>query len=203
MKPFRWLFSALLCIPHLAMAEGASQTPIVFIRSPMEIRVAVPEPKAEEKTEEVKGERRPPAGNQVITHTFAAEVRYVVAGQKEYTVDLKTHTERSGILWVYAAERPAELDTALLTDEADVLALGKSGQIQQVLPGVAPEAEDIAPFGKAPYALVFLKAGSAARLGVKPGDRVIHRVFKGGTLTEQMVDGQSNAQAGPVIFRSR
>lgn len=207
----------LLCmVPTLGWAapgrHEAGKNPIVFLRSPLEITTsaAPPEPAEAAEEGETGGEaglpaRRTPPGNRNVNlkHTLSVEVHAAVADHRDMLADLKQHSDRTGLLWVYEAERPARLDASLLTEASDIVAIGKNGVVQQTLSAVPPEAEDLPDYAKPPYAVLFLKQGNVARMGIRPGDKVRHRIFEGGTLVEHMVRGQTNVQTGPVIFQSR
>jgi len=83
----------------------------------------------------------------------------------------------AGMLFIYETPRPAMMWMKNTFIPLDMLFIGADGRIVNIAERTVPHSEATVASTGPVRATLELKAGSAARLGVKPGDRVRHKVF--------------------------
>ncbi|MGE0719759.1 MAG: DUF192 domain-containing protein, partial [Alphaproteobacteria bacterium] len=79
-----------------------------------------------------------------------------------------------GMLFVYQADAPLAMWMKNTYIPLDMLFMRADGRIINIIENVPPETLDSRPSDGPARAALELAAGTAARLGIKPGDRVVH-----------------------------
>lgn len=85
---------------------------------------------------------------------------------------------RSGMLFVH--QRPSELTMWMKNTfiSLDMIFIRGNGEVHRIARGTEPFSEDIIASRGDVTAVLEVAAGVAAEIGLKPGDRIIHRAFK-------------------------
>ena len=85
-----------------------------------------------------------------------------------------------GMLFDYRAERPAAMWMKNTEVPLDMLFIAADGRVVNIAENAVPGSlETIASDGPV-RAVLEIGAGTVARLGIAPADRVVHRIFGGG-----------------------
>jgi len=112
-------------------------------------------------------------------------------GKVEFTVEMAmTSAQRAqGLMY----RRKMALDAGMLFDNGrtqpaamwmkntfiplDMLFIAEDGRIVRIAERTVPQSLAVVGSGEPVRGVLELKGGSAARLGIKPGDRVLHEIF--------------------------
>ena len=112
-------------------------------------------------------------------------------GPRRFTVELAaTEAERSrglmfrrsmpadhGMLFDFATEQPVAFWMKNTPLPLDMLFIDKSGTVVRIAADTTPFSETPIPSGQPIRAVLELNAGTAQRLGIRPGARVRHPIF--------------------------
>jgi hypothetical protein len=85
--------------------------------------------------------------------------------------------EHQGMLFIYEQEHPVSMWMKNTYISLDMLFVGADGRIERVVENTEPESLKTIESKNPVLAVIELKAGTAARLKIQPGARVIHSVF--------------------------
>jgi uncharacterized membrane protein (UPF0127 family) len=88
--------------------------------------------------------------------------------------------EDSGMLFIYAAEQPIRMWMRNTLIPLDMLFIARDGHIVNIAERTEPLSEAVIASVEPALGVVELNAGTAHRLGIRPGDRVRHPAFAGG-----------------------
>lgn len=106
-------------------------------------------------------------------HVFRVELAKSARQQQQGLMFRRKMAADAGMLFVY--RRP--IDSAMWMRNTyiplDMLFIGKDGKIGRIAERTVPLSEKIIPSGGRVIAVLELNAGTASRLGIKPGDRVL------------------------------
>ncbi len=80
----------------------------------------------------------------------------------------------AGMLFIYDLERPVMMWMKNTLVPLDMLFLARDGEVLGMAEDAVPQSETIIPSNDPVKAVLELKAGTVARLGLKPGDTVLH-----------------------------
>jgi uncharacterized protein len=110
-------------------------------------------------------------------HTFRVWVAEDDARRARGLMFVRALGEQEGMLFIYGEEQPVSMWMKNTYLSLDMLFVGADGRVERVVENTEPESLKTIE-SKAPVlAVVELKAGTAARLKIRPGARVIHEVF--------------------------
>lgn len=83
------------------------------------------------------------------------------------------------MIFVFDDERPVMMWMANTPLPLDMLFVRKDGTIARIAENTKPFSKDIIASGEPVAFVIEVNAGTAARLGIKPGDKVRHRIICG------------------------
>lgn len=127
--------------------------------------------------------------------SFAAADDLVIdtaSGQHHFTVDVmrtRDELERGlmfrrqlgadrGMLFDFGSPQPVSMWMKNTYLALDMVFIGSDGRVVSVKRDAEPQSETIIPSGGDVLGVLEVNAGTAARIGVKPGDRVVDPMFK-------------------------
>jgi uncharacterized membrane protein (UPF0127 family) len=117
--------------------------------------------------------------SQTGVHSFSVEV---VANDEERTKGLmfrKEVPEGKGMLFDFMTEQPVAFWMKNTYVSLDMIFIAANGKIVSIAENTEPLSERTIPSGAPVRAVLEVVAGTAKKLGIKPGDRVAHRIFSG------------------------
>lgn len=82
--------------------------------------------------------------------------------------------EDAGMLFIYDLERPVTMWMKNTLVSLDMLFIARDGEVLGLSQDAVPQSETMIPSHDPVKAVLELKAGTVARLGLKPGDTVLH-----------------------------
>ena len=82
-----------------------------------------------------------------------------------------------GMLFDFSAEAPVMMWMKNTILPLDMIFISKSGEIVTIAENTEPQSERTIPSGGPVLSVLEVNAGTAARLGLKPGDKVLHPLF--------------------------
>jgi uncharacterized membrane protein (UPF0127 family) len=83
-----------------------------------------------------------------------------------------------GMLFDFEGEGPVAMWMRNTYVSLDMIFIRADGRIARIAENTKPLSEEIIPSGTPVKAVLELVAGTAKRLGIAPGDRVAHRIFR-------------------------
>jgi uncharacterized membrane protein (UPF0127 family) len=86
--------------------------------------------------------------------------------------------EHAGMLFLFPENRPVSMWMKNTYLPLDMLFMDRRGRIDYIAADAVPLSEEIIGPGTPEFAVLELNGGAAARLGIKPGDVVMHAAFK-------------------------
>jgi uncharacterized membrane protein (UPF0127 family) len=87
--------------------------------------------------------------------------------------------EGRGMLFDFKEDRPIMMWMKNTPLPLDMIFIGSDGIITRIAENTTPYSERTIPSGRPARAVLEVIGGSARKLGIAPGDRVIHRFFGG------------------------
>lgn len=84
-----------------------------------------------------------------------------------------------GMLFDFKAEAPRAFWMKNTLIPLDIIYIAADGTIVSIAPMAMPKSEESLPSHGAALGVLEIAGGRAGELGVKPGDKVSHRIFKG------------------------
>jgi uncharacterized membrane protein (UPF0127 family) len=85
----------------------------------------------------------------------------------------------AGMLFDYGRETPVAMWMKNTIVPLDMLFIGADGVVVNIAQRTVPGSLTPIPSDGAVRAVLEINAGTTVRLGIKPGDRVLHRIFQG------------------------
>ena len=161
---------AAICVALFAVA--VSGLPSLFERTGL-LQFAPP---AYAKMRRDKLTIEPAAGG--AGHAFDIEV---ATSEQEKRLGLMYRTaigDREGMLFPYGAERQISMWMHNTYIPLDMVFIRSDGTITRIEERAEPLSDRVIASGAAVAAVLELQAGTAARLGIKPGDKVRYPLFK-------------------------
>lgn len=134
------------------------------------------------------------AAGHVAMETSELTIESSAAGRHRFQVELATTPEQrawglmfrealapdAGMLFVYAGERPVGMWMKNTLIPLDMLFIDGAGRIVNIVERAVPGSLKIIPSAGPVKGVLELNGGTAARLGIMPGDRVVHPMFQAG-----------------------
>ncbi|WP_374445587.1 DUF192 domain-containing protein [Stella sp.] len=151
-----WTRRGLLAAVLLAAAVPAAAQLVGFATSPLTIETA-------------DGRR----------HAFTVELALTDRQQMQGLMYRRSLAPDRGMLFVYERDQPIAMWMKNTYIPLDMLFLEADGRIINIIADVPPQTLDSRPSEGPARAALELPAGTAARLGIRPGDRVVHERLAG------------------------
>ncbi len=82
------------------------------------------------------------------------------------------------MLFVYPSDAPVSMWMKNTFIPLDMFFIGSDGRITHIAERTVPQSTELIGSNGPVRAVLELNGGTASRLGIKPGDRVVHRVFR-------------------------
>ena len=112
-------------------------------------------------------------------HSFSVEV---VANDEERQQGLmfrKELPEGKGMLFDFATEQPVSFWMRNTYVPLDMIFIRANGRVFSIAENTEPLSERMIPSGGPVRGVLEVVAGTAKKFGIRPGDRVAHRIFSG------------------------
>ena len=87
----------------------------------------------------------------------------------------------AGMLFVYGREWPVSMWMRNTFIPLDMLFIAGDGRIARIVERTVPQSLETISSGRPVTAVLEVNGGTVARLGIRPGDRVLYRAFGGGS----------------------
>ena len=149
-----WLLLAFWATASTAGANDAATLDRIFPRSTLQI--ATPDARL---------------------HTFRVWIAEDDARRARGLMFVRALGEQEGMLFIYGEAHPVSMWMKNTYISLDMLFVGADGRVERVVENTEPESLKTIESKTPVLAVVELKAGTAARLKIRPGARVIHGAF--------------------------
>lgn len=107
------------------------------------------------------------------SHTFSVELALSNRQQMQGLMFRRRMAADAGMLFVYRREEPTAMWMKNTFIPLDMLFIASDGRIVRIAERTVPLSEAIVSSGGPVIAVLELNAGTASRLGIKPGDRIV------------------------------
>ncbi len=113
-----------------------------------------------------------------VTHKFTVEMAVSDRQQAQGLMFRRSMAPNAGMLFDY--KRPTRITMWMKNTyiPLDMIFIGADGRIINIAQRTVPLSEATIPSRGRALAVLEVNGGTASRLGIKPGDRVIHPIFK-------------------------
>jgi uncharacterized membrane protein (UPF0127 family) len=105
---------------------------------------------------------------------FAVELALTPEERAQGLMFRESLAEDAGMLFVYESERQVTMWMKNTLIPLDMLFLGRDGTVLSLAERTTPLSEAVIASGVPVKAILELQGGTVARLGLKPGDQVLH-----------------------------
>jgi uncharacterized protein len=112
-------------------------------------------------------------------HAFMVEVARTDAERAQGLMFRRTLAADRGMLFDFKRVEPVSMWMQNTYVSLDMLFIRPDGTIARIAANTEPLSTRTIPSGEPVLAVLEVPAGTAARLGIRPGDRVEHPLFKG------------------------
>jgi uncharacterized membrane protein (UPF0127 family) len=112
------------------------------------------------------------------THHFSVEVMRTDAQRERGLMFRRYLPPDRGMLFDFTTEQPVMMWMKNTYLSLDMVFISRSGIVTSIAENTEPLSERIIPSGGPVYAVLELNAGTAARIGLKPGDHVVQALFQ-------------------------
>ncbi|MEZ5815796.1 MAG: DUF192 domain-containing protein [Hyphomicrobiaceae bacterium] len=148
------IFAALFLFAHLALAlGGAAPLKAEMRKDPLKLITA--------------------SG----THTFTVEVAETPAQKARGLMFRRSLADDAGMIFPYEPPQEATMWMRNTYISLDMVFIRKDGIVHRIEAGTEPFSEAVIASNGDVAAVLELKAGTAARIQLKPGDKVLHGLF--------------------------
>ena len=113
-------------------------------------------------------------------HKFAVELATTPAQQEQGLMYRRSMAPDAGMLFDFGHPTTTAFWMKNTLIPLDMLFVAADGRIVNIHERAVPMSEDLIPSQGQVRAVIELNGGTAARLGIKPGDRVVYPIFAGG-----------------------
>lgn len=111
------------------------------------------------------------------SHRFRIEVARTPAARRQGLMQRRSLDSDAGMLFEYGETRPIHMWMKNTLIPLDMLFIDRSGIIVGIEADTVPFSTRVIPSPGPVAAVLELNAGTAVRLAIKPGDRVLHEYF--------------------------
>lgn len=111
-------------------------------------------------------------------HDFTVELALTPEQQARGLMFRESLAEDAGMLFLYPSDRTITMWMRNTLISLDMLFLDRRGRILRIAERTTPLSDATISSGRPARAVLELPAGSARRLGIRPGDRVLHEAFE-------------------------
>jgi len=111
---------------------------------------------------------------------FAVELALTPAQQAQGLMFRESMADNAGMLFVNPTERPVSFWMMNTLIPLDMLFIDRTGRIVRIHENAVPHDTTPIPSGQPVLAILEINGGLSRRLGIRPGDRVVHDAFRGG-----------------------
>ena len=111
-------------------------------------------------------------------HSFSVEVMRTDEQRARGLMNRRFMAQDRGMLFDFKREEPVAMWMKNTYLSLDMVFIDKSGKVVNVAENTEPLSERIIPSSGPVLAVLELNAGAARRIGLKPGDRLRHSLFK-------------------------
>lgn len=112
------------------------------------------------------------------THHFSVEVMRTEAQRERGLMFRRYLPPDRGMLFDFKTVRPVMMWMKNTYLPLDMVFISRAGIVTSIAEDTEPLSERIIPSGGPVYAVLELNAGTAARIDLKPGDRVVQALFQ-------------------------
>ncbi len=116
-----------------------------------------------------------------IRHDFTVEMATTPKQQAQGLMFRRDMAADAGMLFIYRPVRVVSMWMRNTVIPLDMLFIGEDGRIEKIVERTVPMSLSTITSDRPVRAVLELNSGTAARLGVEPGDRVLHEAFKNGS----------------------
>ena len=110
-------------------------------------------------------------------HQFTVEIATTPAQMEQGLMFRRTLAPDAGMLFVFKTPSPASMWMKNTFIPLDMLFIDNSGRIINIAERAVPQSLDTIAAAAPARAVLELNGGTAARLGIRPGDRVVFPIF--------------------------
>jgi uncharacterized membrane protein (UPF0127 family) len=89
----------------------------------------------------------------------------------------RTLPDDQGMLFDFGEPRPVAMWMRNTFIPLDMLFIDQNGRIEKIVPNTVPHSEEVIRSDGPVVAVLELRGGVAAELGIEPGDRIVHPLF--------------------------
>lgn len=114
-----------------------------------------------------------------MRHHFVVEIADTDERRTQGLMFRASMPANAGMLFDFKSDQPVSMWMRNTRIPLDMLFVARDGRIVNIAERTVPFSEAIVPSGGVVRAVLELNGGTAARLKIKPGDRVIHPIFGG------------------------
>jgi len=112
-------------------------------------------------------------------HSFAVELALTPEQQAQGLMFRKELPEGQGMLFDFQREQETSFWMKNTFVSLDMIFIRADGRIHRIAANTVPMSEALVPSQGRVRAVLEVVAGTARKLGIAPGDRVAHAIFKG------------------------
>ncbi len=114
-------------------------------------------------------------------HRFEVELALNDAQHAQGLMYRRSLAAEAGMLFLYGREWPVSMWMRNTRIPLDMLFIAGDGRIVRIVERTVPHSLETISSGSAVAGVLEVNGGTVARLGIQPGDRVLHRAFGGGS----------------------
>ena len=118
-------------------------------------------------------------------HRFEVELALSREQQARGLMYRRSLAENAGMLFVYGKEWPVSMWMKNTLIPLDMLFIRRDGRIVRIAERTVPRSLETISSGQLVAAVLEVNGGTAARLGIQLGDRVLHPAFDGGSTPRE------------------
>ncbi len=114
-------------------------------------------------------------------HRFEVELALSDAQRTQGLMYRRSLAADAGMLFLYGREWPVSMWMRNTQIPLDMLFIAGDGRIVRIVERTVPHSLETISSGGSVAGVLEVNGGTVARLGIQPGDRVLHRAFGGGS----------------------
>ena len=111
-------------------------------------------------------------------HTFDVEIADNEASREQGLMYRRFMPDDRGMLFNFKEEAPVAFWMKNTYIPLDMIFISRQGVVKKIAANAEPLSERLIPSGGPAYGVLEINGGLAARLGIKPGDRVKNPIFQ-------------------------